>query len=146
MQAFGAFEGESLRDDVFVLDVYFEFVGVFLEDGSEIGFDWIDLNLNLFTSISRWSLSLRSACTIIVLRSSSRLISLPLSSVFMSRVCGPSLRISTMLLAEEVSLLLMELILTFLSRGASVTRYFWFISLMGWVRSSTRTSGFSLRY
>jgi hypothetical protein len=44
-----------------------------------------------------------------------------------------------MLLAEDVSLLCIELILTFLSKGASVTRYFWLISLIGWVRYNTAT-------
>ena len=72
--------------------------------------------------------------------------SLPLSSVFMSSVCGPSFRISTMLLAEDVSLFFIELIFTFLSRGASVTRYFWFISLIGWVRKRVGTSGLLFLY
>jgi hypothetical protein len=45
----------------------------------------------------------------------------------MSRVWGPYLRISVIPLALEVSLFFMELIFTFLSRGASVTKYFWFI-------------------
>ena len=59
--------------------------------------------------------------------SSSLFISFPLSIVLMSRVWGPYLRISVIPLALEVSLFFMELIFTFLSRGASVTKYFWFI-------------------
>jgi len=122
--ALRSLDGEPLRNNILILNINLEFIRTLLLNHSEIGFSGADLNRNIFTRMSLCSLSFRSACTIIVLLSNSLLLSFPLSRVFINRVCGPSLRISTILLAEEVSLQCIELIFTFLSRGASVTRYF----------------------
>lgn len=129
--ALRSFDGDALRNHILILYFYLQLVCPALKDRSEVSLDRVYLHEKRSTSMSRWSLSLRSAWTIMVRRSRRRLISLPLSIVLMRRVCGPSLRISTMLLAELVSLFFMELIFTFLSSGASVTKYFWLISLMG---------------
>jgi hypothetical protein len=145
MDAFWSLNSNSLRNHILIFDLYLQLVILALLDDSKVGLNGVDLYKIDVTSMSLWSLSFRSAWTIMVRLSSSLLMSLPLSMVFMSSVCGPSLRISTMLLAEEVSLFFMELIFTFLSKGASVTRYFWLISLIGWVRSRVGTYGLLFR-
>lgn len=145
MYTFRSFHRDSLRYYVLIFDVYLQFISSFLQDYSEINLNWINLHKFILTKTSLCSLSLRSACTIIVLFSNSLFISFPLSKVLISKECGPSFLISVILLADEVSLFFIELILTFLSSGASVTKYFWLISLIAWVLSNDLTSGIFFR-
>lgn len=68
VDALGTLEGDSLGDDVLVLYFDFELVDLVLDEGAKVGLHRVDLGKGEVTRISLWSLSLRSACTIIVRR------------------------------------------------------------------------------